>query len=139
MRDLGAGGRPSANGATAPLRARADGAADGVDFKLSTDADGLAALVAGESPLKLMLTGRIRIRGSRRKAAELRALAEADDVTIADALRHGAELDTDAVYRALPYLIDPAWTRGHTFVVGYHVDPGGVLVRARERRRAAAS
>jgi ribonucleoside-diphosphate reductase beta chain len=72
-----------------------------------------------------MLTGRVRIRGSRRKAANLRALAEADDVTIADAMRHGAELDADAVYRALPYLIDPAWTRGHTFVVGYHVDPGG--------------
>jgi ribonucleoside-diphosphate reductase beta chain len=72
-----------------------------------------------------MLTGRMRIRGSRRKAASLRALADVEDVTIADALQRGAELDADAVYRSLPYMVDPAWTRGHTFVIGYHVEPGG--------------
>ncbi len=115
VRDLGAwrvsGGRME------PL----NGQPGTVDFSLSTDAAGLAALVAGGSTLKLMLTGRVRIRGSRRQAAKLREL-ETGDVTLGDAVRAGADLDLDAVFRSLPYLIDPAWTRGHTFVVGYHVD-----------------
>jgi ribonucleoside-diphosphate reductase beta chain len=119
VRDLGSW--RVAHGQMQPL----NGQTDPVDFQLSTDSGGLAALIAGASPLKLMLTGRVRIRGSRRKAAELRVLSEVDDVTIADALRHGGELDPDAVYRSLPYMVDPAWTRGHTFVVGYHVEPGG--------------
>ena len=119
IRDLGAW--RVAGGQMQPL----NGQTDEVDFKLSTDSEGLAALIAGASPLKLMLTGRVRIRGSRRKAAALRVLSEADDITIADALQRGAELDADAVYRSLPYMVDPGWTRGHTFVVGYHVDPGG--------------
>ncbi|MEA2445443.1 MAG: sterol transfer family, partial [Thermoleophilales bacterium] len=102
-----------------------NGQTDAVDFRLSTDAAGLATLATGGSPLKLMLSGRIRIRGSRRQAAKLRALGGASDLTLADALRAGGELDTDAVFRSLPYLIDPVWTRGHSFVIGYHVDPGG--------------
>ena len=99
-----------------------------LDFRMATDAQGLAALASGASALKLLLTGRVRIRGSRRQASKLREL-ETADVTIGDALRAGAELDIDAVFRSLPYLIEPAWTRGHTFVVGYHVD-GADLVRA---------
>lgn len=102
-----------------------NGQTEEVDFKLSTDAEGLASLVAGGSAMKLMLTGRVRIRGSRRKAAALRELGEVDDIAIGDALGRGGELDVDAVYRALPYMVEPAWTRGHTFVVGYHVDSGG--------------
>ena len=94
-----------------------------VDFRMATDAEGLAAMVSGASPLKLMLTGRVRIRGSRRQAAKLREL-ESADATLADAVRAGAELDVDAVFRSLPYLIDASWTRGHTFVVGYHVGDG---------------
>jgi hypothetical protein len=99
---------------------RLNGQTDEVDFRFSTDAAGLATMVVGGSPLKLMLTGRIRIRGSRRQASKLRALGDAKDVTIADALRAGAELDADAIFRSLPYLIDPEWTRGQSFVVGYH-------------------
>ena len=115
VRDLGswrvAGGRME----------RLNGQAGEVDFRLATDSEGLAALAAGGSALKLMLTGRVRVRGSRRQASKLRALEDAD-VTIGDALRAGGELDLDALFRALPYLIDPSWTRGQTFVVGYHVD-----------------
>jgi ribonucleoside-diphosphate reductase beta chain len=102
-----------------------NGHPDDVDFRLSTDAAGLATLATGGSPLKLMLTGRIRIRGSRRQAAKLRSLGGASDLTLAEALRAGGELDTDAVFRSLPYLIDPDWTRGHSFVAAYHVDPAG--------------
>jgi ribonucleoside-diphosphate reductase beta chain len=121
VRDLGAwrvsGGRME------PL----NGQPGEVDFRMATDPEGLAALVAGASPLKLMLTGRVRIRGSRRQAAKLRAL-ESSGVTLGDGVRAGAELDVDAVFRALPYLIDPAWTHGHSFVVGYHVGDGSWYV-----------
>src|SRR5919197_487263 len=37
----------------------------------------------------------------------------------------GDELDADAVYRALAYLIDPDWTRGHRFTVCYEVTGEG--------------
>ena len=96
-----------------------------LDFQLATDAQGLASLVAGESPLKLMLTGRIRIRGSRRQAGPARARRRGRRHDRRCAARAAATLDADAVLRALPYMVDPAWTRGHAFVIGYHVDPGG--------------
>ncbi|MEA2353341.1 MAG: sterol transfer family, partial [Thermoleophilaceae bacterium] len=93
--------------------ARVERGTDGeVDFKLSTDEAGLAQMAAGASPLRLMLGGRVRIRGKRRRALRLRAMGAADDLSMADALDNGAELDPDAVYRSLPYLIDPEWTRG---------------------------
>ena len=102
-----------------------------LDFRLATDAHGLAALASGASALKLLLTGRVRIRGSRRQASKLREL-ETADVTIGDALRAGAQLDVDAVFRSLPYLIDPNWTRGHSFVVGYHVDGGSWFIHVND-------
>ena len=101
-----------------------DGGGNGeVDFELITDPAGMAALASRESPLKLMLRGRLRIRGKRRRALKLRALGDGPDPTIAEALAAGAELDADAIYRSLAYLIDPEWTRGHTFTVAY-VIPG---------------
>src|SRR3954454_24222580 len=39
-----------------------------VDFTLSTDAPGLAEMAAGTSALRLVLAGRLKVRGSRRKA-----------------------------------------------------------------------
>jgi ribonucleoside-diphosphate reductase beta chain len=107
-----------------------------LDFRLSTDAEGLAQLAAGASPTKLMLGGKIRIRGKRRRAVKLRALAEGDDPTLADAVRAGAQLDADAIFRALPYLIDPEWTIGHSFVVGYDIEGvGRWLVHVRDGER----
>ena len=45
------------------------GQSEAVDLSVATDRDGLFALAAGVSPLKLMLSGRIRVRGSRRRLA----------------------------------------------------------------------
>jgi ribonucleoside-diphosphate reductase beta chain len=110
------------NGASV-TRADGNGSPDGeLDFRLITDAEGLAQMASGGSPLRLLLGGRIRVRGKRRRAMKLRALAEGADPSLADAVRAGAELDPDAVFRALPYLIDPAWTRGHRFVVAYEIE-----------------
>jgi ribonucleoside-diphosphate reductase beta chain len=97
-----------------------------IDFALHTDAAGIAALAAGKSPLRLMMSGRLKLTGKRRRALKLRALADGPEPTIADALTAGAELDADAIYRALPYLIDPAWTRGHSFTLVYEVEGAGL-------------
>jgi hypothetical protein len=59
-------------------------------------------------------------------------------VSIEEVVRRGGEVDPDPIYRALEYLIDPEWTRGHRFVVGYELtgEGGGkwfVQVRDGER------
>ncbi|HKP91942.1 MAG TPA: SCP2 sterol-binding domain-containing protein [Thermoleophilaceae bacterium] len=98
-----------------------------LDFTLRTDAAGLAALAAGASPMRMMIGGKMRIRGKRRRAMKLRAMSAGDDPTLAEALAAGAPLDVDAVYRSLGYLIDPEWTRGHSFSIAYELggDGGG--------------
>src|SRR5918911_3336071 len=106
--------------------ARVEQGANGeVDFALSTDAAGLAAMAAGGSPVRLMLGGRVRIRGKRRRALRLRAMSSAGELSMADALAAGGQLDPDAVYRSLAYLIDPEWTRGHRFTIAYELTGEG--------------
>jgi ribonucleoside-diphosphate reductase beta chain len=92
-----------------------------VDFRLSTDATALVDLVTGAArPFRLMLGGRLRIRGKRRRALKLRAMGtEAPDIQ--DVVRSGGQLDPDVLYRALPYLVDPEWTKGHKFAIRYEV------------------
>ncbi len=107
------------------VRFAGNGGGPDLDFSMLTDAEGLALMASGASPLRLLLGGKVRVRGKRRRAMKLRALAEGDPPSLGDAVRAGAELDIDAVFRALPYLIDPAWTRGHRFVVGYEVEGVG--------------
>src|SRR4051812_23845818 len=111
------------NGAGARVERGPNGS---TDFELHTDAAGIAALAAGKSPLRLMMGGKLKLTGKRRRALKLRALADGPEPTIADALKAGAELDADAIYRALPYLIDPEWTRGHSFTLVYEVEEAGV-------------
>lgn len=93
------------------------------DFVMRTDAQTLARLAAGASPVRLMLRGRLRIRGKRRKALKLRRLA--GNVSMRDLARAGVEPDPDLVYRALPYAIDPEWARGHRFTLAYEMTGAG--------------
>jgi ribonucleoside-diphosphate reductase beta chain len=98
------------------------------DFTLSTDPETFARLAAGAGPLRLMLGGKLRIRGNRRRALKLRRME--GDLTIRDIVRAGVTPDPDVLYRALPYAIDPEWTRGHRFCMQYVVEgddgaPGG--------------
>jgi hypothetical protein len=102
--------------------AELDGAPNAdAEFTLLTDAGALARLAAGASPLGLMLRGRLRIRGNRLKALALRKLA--GDLTMRDIARAGVTPEPGLVYRALPYAIDPQWTRGHRFSVVYRMQP----------------
>jgi ribonucleoside-diphosphate reductase beta chain len=89
------------------------------DFALRTDARALARLAGGESPIRLVLGGRLHVRGKRRRALKLRRLASG--LTMRDIARAGVEPDPDLVYRALPYGIDPSWTEGHRFCIEYEM------------------
>jgi ribonucleoside-diphosphate reductase beta chain len=101
-----------------------DGHDPDVDFRLVMDARTLAQMAAGANPGRLMLEGRLRIRGKRRKALKLRAMA-AEELDLAEVLRGGADVEPDALYRALEYLIDPEWTRGHKFTIVYDIGGAG--------------
>ena len=110
-------------------RARVDEAKtpDETDFRLQTDARTLVELVTGTAgPLGLMMRGRLRIRGKRRRALKLRQMSSGD-LSMADVVDAGGTLDPDVLYRTLPYMVDPAWTTGHDFTVRYLVtgDGGG--------------
>ena len=96
-------------------------AEDNLDFRLEMDPQALAELAAGAGPLGLMLSGRMRIRGKRRRALRLRALSEAQP-SMSEIVRSGGDVDPDLAYRSLPYLIDPEWTRGHSFVLASEID-----------------
>jgi ribonucleoside-diphosphate reductase beta chain len=99
-----------------------------VDFTLETDPETFARLAAGASPLRLMIGGKLRVSGKRRRALKLRHME--GDLTMRDIVRAGVTPDPDLLYRALPYAIDPLWTRGHRFTMKYVVEgddgnPGG--------------
>jgi ribonucleoside-diphosphate reductase beta chain len=88
------------------------------EFNLSTNVSGLAALAAGTSPMRLIVSGRVRIRGNRLRARKLRAMSNGP-VDLADVVANGGTVDPDLLYRSLPYLIDPEWTRGHAYLLRY--------------------
>jgi ribonucleoside-diphosphate reductase beta chain len=108
--------------AVADGRARVDPGENGeVDFRLGCEPRALVELALGEeSPLRLATRRRVRVSGSRRKALRLRAMANGP-VEPAEILRAGGRLEPDLLYRTLPYVIDPEWTRGHRFTVRYEV------------------
>ena len=104
------------------------------DFRLQTDARTLVDLATGtHGPLGLMMRGRLRIRGKRRKAMKLRRMS--GEVSMADVVEAGGTLDPDILYRSLPYIVDPEWTSGHDFTVRYVVtgDGGGTWYVTRAR------
>ena len=97
-----------------------EGVNGATEFNISTDAAGLAALAAGTSPLRLIVSGRMRIRGNRLRARKLRAMSNGE-IDLADVIANGGNVDPDLLYRSLPYLIDPAWTRGHQYLLRYAI------------------
>jgi ribonucleoside-diphosphate reductase beta chain len=97
----------------------------GEDFSVETDPRGLARLASGAGPLGLLLRRRLRLRGRRRKALQLRRLDPAAGPR--QLARLGAPVDADLIYRGLAFGIDPGWTKGHCFRVAYELlgDGGG--------------
>jgi ribonucleoside-diphosphate reductase beta chain len=107
-----------------------------VDFSLQADARTLVDLATGaHGPLGLMMRGKLRIRGKRRKALKLRKMSSGE-LSMADVVEAGGTLDPDVLYRSLPYLIDADWTKGHSFTVRYVVTGAGSwYVTARDGQR----
>jgi ribonucleoside-diphosphate reductase beta chain len=103
-------------------RARVEPGEDGqVDFRLSCGPRELVELAAGNaSPLKLAATGKVRIKGSRLKALKLRSMGDGE-LDMGEVARAGGRLDPDLLYRSLPWVVDPEWTRGHRFTIAYEV------------------
>jgi ribonucleoside-diphosphate reductase beta chain len=110
----------------------------GVDFTMVMSARTLAQMAAGANPARLMFEGKLRIRGKRRRALKLRAMAEGE-LDLAEVLRSGAEIDPDLMYRSLEYLIDPEWTRGHKFTVVYELDGTSWQVEVRDGNRVTVA
>lgn len=121
-----------------PERPDVDRPDPGVDFTMSMDARTLAQMAAGANPARLMLDGRLRIRGKRRRALKLRAMAEGE-LDLAEVLRSGGDIDPDLLYRSLEYLIDPEWTRGHQFTVVYELDESAWQVEVRDGNRVTVA
>src|SRR3954451_24406333 len=121
-----------------PERPDVDRPDPGVDFTMVMDARTLAQMAAGASPARLMLDGRLRIRGKRRRALKLRAMAEGE-LDLAEVLRSGAEIDPDLLYRSLEYLIDPSWTKGHKFTVVYELEGNAWQVEVRDGNRVTVA
>ena len=128
----------SATVAEQPERADVDRPDPGVDFTMAMDARTLAQMAAGANPARLMLEGKLRIRGKRRRALKLRAMAEGE-LDLAEVLRSGAEIDPDLMYRSLEYLIDPAWTKGHKFTIVYELDGDAWQVEVRDGNRVTVA
>ncbi len=124
LEDLGAW-RIAPNGAHADVsEVVAGGELNGDAFAVETDARTLALLAGGASPLAALVRGRIRVRGKRRKALALRRLSQ--DAGPRELAKLGLPVEADLLYRSLAYAIDPEWTRGHSFKVGYElVGEGG--------------
>ena len=102
---------------------------DGTDFRLADRSPArFAALAAGAvSPLRLMMQRRLHVERQAPPRAASCARWPAD-VDIAEVSRPAAGSTPTSIYRALPYLVDPEWTRGHEFTVALRGD------RRRRRR-----
>jgi ribonucleoside-diphosphate reductase beta chain len=86
-----------------------------------------------------MLEGKLRIRGKRRRALKLRAMAEGE-LDLAEVLRSAdAEIDPDLLYRSLEYLIDPVWTKGHKFTIVYELEGSAWQVEVRDGNRVTVA
>jgi ribonucleoside-diphosphate reductase beta chain len=100
-------------------------AAGETDFRMSAEPRALVALATGAArPLGLMLRGAVRVRGKRRRLLRLRHMS-ATEIGLDEIVEAGGRLDVDAIFRSLPYAIDPDWTRGHAFLVRYELTGEG--------------
>jgi hypothetical protein len=89
-------------------------------FHLDGDPLVLAELLAGEERRVGRFARGARLKGRRKRVKPLAALP-ATDLSLADAVRAGARLEPSLVYRALPFAVEPEWTRGHAFTVAQEI------------------
>jgi hypothetical protein len=92
------------------------------DFRLETDASGLAELLVAGGPGLPRRAARVRPVLRRSRARSL----PATPLSLARMAEVGIWLDPVLLYRALAVVIDASWTRGQSFSVHYLVTGPGI-------------
>ena len=90
------------------------------EFHLAADALTLAELIAGVPHRIGRFRGAARVSGRKRRVKPLRAIPAAR-ISLAEAARAGARLEPALVFRTFPYVIQAAWSRGHSFTVAQQI------------------
>ena len=90
-------------------------------FHLAGDPVVLAELLAGDRRKVGRLRRKAELTGQRKRALRAAGAARRAALTRARRSRAGARLEPALVYRALPFAIDPEWTRGHSFTVAQQI------------------
>ena len=107
------------------------------EFHLIADSLALAELLAGERRRVGRLGRRARLTGRRKRARALAGIPAAQ-LSLAEAVRAGAQLEPMLVYGALPFAIEPEWTRGSAFTVAQRIvelAPQAWYISARDGQR----
>jgi hypothetical protein len=90
------------------------------EFHLAADALTLAELIAGVPHKIGRFRGAARVSGRKRRVKPLRAIPAAR-ISLAEAARAGARLEPALVFRTFPYVIQAAWSRGHSFTIAQEI------------------
>jgi len=112
---IGVGGGRASVAPLASPRPRSD-----AEFHLQADALTLAELLAGVQRKISRFGGAARVTGRRRRLKVLENLPHTH-ANLVDAANFGAQFEPGAIFRALPYAIHPAWTKGHVFTVAQEI------------------
>jgi hypothetical protein len=102
------------------------------EFHVNAPARALADILAGAPPRLRRFTGPQRVSGRKRRTKPVLSALVNARISFAEAVKAGVELDADLVMSALAHVIDPAWTRGHTFTVEQHVGDSAWFIVARD-------
>ena len=107
------------------------------EFHLVADPLALAELLAGERRKVGRLGRKARLSGRRKRARALAGIP-ATQLSLAEAVRAGARLEPPLAFGALPFAIEPEWTRGYAFTVAQQIvelAPQAWYISARDGQR----
>jgi hypothetical protein len=90
------------------------------EFHVSADALTLAELIAGVPHRLGRFRGPARVSGRKRRTKPLRSIRTAS-LSLAEAVRAGARLEPDLVFRTFPYVVHPTWSREQSFTVAQQI------------------
>jgi hypothetical protein len=95
------------------------------DLQLTAEPAALAELLLGSRRRVGRLNRDLRFRGPRRRLDLLEPVVHAE-LSLADAVRAGAQLDPVAALLAMAVAVPARWTRGHRFTVEHVIGAGQV-------------
>jgi hypothetical protein len=102
------------------------------EFHVNAGAQALAEILAGAPPRLRRFSGPQRVSGRKRRVKPVLSSLVNSRIPLEEAVRAGAQLDSELVMAALAHVIDPAWTRGHEFTVEQRVGEASWFIVARD-------